>query len=90
MQIASADIRPDIYNEWAVSLMIADGHLILLRASCGHVWNKHTLSPGSVRNTLNEGLVLLGGGQTGHVDDGGHALILPILLHSLTYAKYDT
>ena len=44
VQILSSDIR--LHVKWAVSLVIADGHLIFLRAVCGCAWvNTLTLSP---------------------------------------------
>ena len=44
LQITRSDVRPHI--KWAVSLVIADDHLIFLMGLCGYVWvNILTLSP---------------------------------------------
>ena len=44
LQITKSDLRP--YIKWAISLVIAAGHLILLKGLCGYAWvNMLTLSP---------------------------------------------
>ena len=47
VQITRSDIRTRV--KWAVSLVIADGHLIFLRGLCGYAWaNIVTLSPPTI------------------------------------------
>ena len=36
LQITRSDIRPHV--KWAVSIVIADGHLVFLRSLCGYGW----------------------------------------------------
>ena len=54
LQITRSDTRP--HAKWAVSLVIADGHLIFLSGFCWYVWvNRLTINPkGTCGNTVQE------------------------------------